>query len=40
MTVRYERKAAHFLAFVTLGAAMTCYKALAKQANNPIPDVL
>lgn len=40
LTVRYERKAAHFLAFATLGAAMTCYKALAKQANNPIPDVL
>ncbi len=40
LSVRYERKAAHFLAFVALGAAMTCYKALAKQADNPIPDEL
>ncbi|WP_137816584.1 IS5 family transposase, partial [Gandjariella thermophila] len=30
LTVRYERKAAHFLAFLTLGAAITCYKKLAK----------
>ncbi|WP_137816328.1 IS5 family transposase, partial [Gandjariella thermophila] len=30
LTVRYERKATHFLAFLTLGAAITCYKKLAK----------
>ncbi len=40
LTIRYERKAAHFLVFVTFGAAMTCYKMPAKQADNPIPDVL
>ena len=30
LTLRYERKANHFLAFLTLGAALTCYKKLAK----------
>jgi transposase len=30
LTVRYERKPSHFLAFLTLGAAITCYKKLAK----------
>ncbi|KFU75208.1 Transposase DDE domain-containing protein [Amycolatopsis lurida] len=25
-TLRYERKAEHFLAFLLLGAALTCYK--------------
>lgn len=27
---RYERKASHFLAFLTLGATITCYKKLRK----------
>ncbi|OXM61102.1 hypothetical protein CF165_39210, partial [Amycolatopsis vastitatis] len=26
LTIRYERKPAHYLAFLTLGAAITCYK--------------
>jgi hypothetical protein len=26
LTLRYERKASHFLAFLTLGATITCYK--------------
>ncbi len=26
LTIRYERKASHFLAFLTLAAAITCYK--------------
>ena len=30
LTIRYERKASHFVAFLTLGAAITCYKKLAK----------
>jgi hypothetical protein len=30
LTLRYERHAHHFLAFLTLGAAITCYKKLAK----------
>ncbi|WP_097886231.1 IS5 family transposase [Streptomyces sp. st140] len=30
LTVRYERKGSHFLAFLGLAAAMTCYKKLAK----------
>ncbi|MFG2441053.1 IS5 family transposase [Streptomyces sp. NPDC048508] len=29
-TVRYERKGSHFLAFLGLAAALTCYKRLAK----------
>jgi transposase len=33
LTLRYERKATHFLAFLTLGAAITCYKKLAKHAT-------
>ncbi len=33
LTLRYERKATHFLAFLTLGAALTCYKKLAKFAT-------
>ncbi|MDX3796643.1 IS5/IS1182 family transposase, partial [Streptomyces acidiscabies] len=28
--VRYERKESHFLAFLGLAAALTCYKKLAK----------
>ncbi|KOX31344.1 transposase [Streptomyces sp. NRRL F-6491] len=30
LTVRYERKGSHFLAFLGLAAALTCYKKLAK----------
>jgi transposase len=30
LTMRYERKAHHFLAFLTLAATITCYKKLAK----------
>ena len=33
LTLRYERKATHFLAFLTLGAALTCYKKLARAAT-------
>ncbi|GAB2960439.1 IS5 family transposase [Amycolatopsis acidiphila] len=28
LTIHYERKPTHFLAFLTLGAAITCYKKL------------
>ncbi|MEV0705285.1 IS5/IS1182 family transposase, partial [Saccharopolyspora sp. NPDC050389] len=28
--IRYERYANHFCAFLTLAAALTCYKKLAK----------
>ena len=30
LTVRYERNGSHFLAFLGLAAALTCYKKLAK----------
>jgi transposase len=30
LTVRYERKGTHFLAFLGLAATLTCYKKLAK----------
>ncbi|TBO55643.1 IS5/IS1182 family transposase, partial [Streptomyces kasugaensis] len=30
LTVRYERNGSHFLAFLGLAAALTCYKTLAK----------
>ena len=30
LTLRYERKAEHFLAFLLLGASLTCYKKLRK----------
>ncbi|MEV6904617.1 hypothetical protein AB0M56_46570, partial [Amycolatopsis sp. NPDC051372] len=30
---RYERKAEHFLAFLILGASLTCYKNLRKLAT-------
>jgi hypothetical protein len=30
LTLRYERKAHHFCAFLTLGATLTRYKKLAK----------
>lgn len=33
LTVRYERKSSHFLAFLGLAAALTCYKKLAKLAT-------
>ncbi|MCX5388893.1 IS5 family transposase [Streptomyces sp. NBC_00094] len=33
LTVRYERKGSHFLAFLGLAAALTCYKRLAKLAT-------
>ena len=33
LTVRYERKGSHFLAFLGLAAALTCYKKLAKTTT-------
>ena len=33
LTIRYERKANHFLAFLTLAAAITCFKKLRKIAT-------
>lgn len=33
LTLRYERNASHFLAFITLAATLTCYKKLAKLAT-------
>jgi transposase len=33
LTLRYERNASHFLAFLTLAATITCYKKLAKLAT-------
>ena len=33
LTVRYERKGSHFLAFLGLAATLTCYKTLAKRAT-------
>lgn len=33
LTLRYERHASHFLAFLTLAATITCYKKLAKHAT-------
>ena len=33
LTLRYERNASHFLAFVTLAATLTCYKKLTKLAT-------
>ncbi|WP_393088126.1 transposase [Streptomyces sp. LN704] len=33
LTIRYERKGSHFLAFLGLAAALTCYKKLAKLAT-------
>ncbi|MFG2491664.1 hypothetical protein ACGFSD_11480 [Streptomyces caniferus] len=32
-TVRYERKGSHFLAFLGLAVALTCYQKLAKLAT-------
>jgi transposase len=33
LTLRYERNASHFLAFLTLAATITCYKKLAKHTT-------
>ncbi|MYR60466.1 IS5 family transposase [Streptomyces sp. SID625] len=33
LTVRYERKGSHFLAFLGLAAALTCYKKLTKPTT-------
>lgn len=33
LTLRYERKATHFLAFLKLSATITCYKKLRKLAT-------
>jgi transposase len=33
LTIRYERQATHFCAFLTLAAALTCYKKLAKAST-------
>ena len=33
LTVRYERKGSHFLAFLGLAAALTCYKKIAQLAT-------
>ncbi|MDQ0745992.1 hypothetical protein QF034_000223 [Streptomyces africanus] len=33
LTVRYEPKGSHFLAFLGLAAALTCYRKLAKLAT-------
>ena len=33
LTIRYERKGSHFLAFLGLAAILTCYKKLAKLAH-------
>jgi transposase len=33
LNIRYDRKATHFLAFLTLAAALTCYKKLAKSTT-------
>src|SRR5437899_962095 len=33
LNIRYDRKATHYLGFLTLAAALTCYKKLAKSAT-------
>ncbi len=33
LNIRYDRKATHFLAFLTLAAALTCFKKLAKATT-------
>jgi transposase len=33
LTLRYERNASHFLAFLTLAATITCYKRLTKHTR-------
>uniref|UniRef100_UPI0035717205 IS5 family transposase n=1 Tax=Nocardia veterana TaxID=132249 RepID=UPI0035717205 len=33
LNIRYDRKATHFLAFLTLAATLTCYKKLAKSTT-------
>ncbi|MEU6829888.1 hypothetical protein ABZ894_14675 [Nocardia beijingensis] len=36
IAVRYDRKAAHFLAFLTLAAALTCLEKLTKCATRDV----
>ncbi len=33
LNIRYDRKVTHFLAFLTLAAALTCFKKLTKYAT-------
>jgi transposase len=33
LTLRYERKATHFCAFLTLGATLTCFKKLTRSTT-------
>jgi hypothetical protein len=33
LTIRYDRKANHYCAFLTLAATLTCYKKLAKMTT-------
>ncbi|MET9030789.1 hypothetical protein ABZW96_34985, partial [Nocardia sp. NPDC004168] len=33
LNIRYDRKATHFLAFLTLAAALTCFKKLTRCAT-------
>ncbi|WP_281279125.1 hypothetical protein [Nocardia yunnanensis] len=33
LTIRYDRKATHFLGFLTLAAALICYKKLVKATT-------
>ena len=33
LTLRYERKASHFCAFLTLGATLTCFKKLTRSTT-------
>lgn len=33
LNIRYDRKATHFLAFLTLAATLTCYKKLTKSTT-------
>ena len=33
LTIRYERKAKHFCGFLTLAAALTCFKKLTKSTT-------
>lgn len=34
LTIRYERKPSHYLAFLTLGATITCYKKLTNETRS------
>lgn len=33
LTLRYERKATHFCAFLTLGTTLTCFKKLTRSTT-------